>query len=60
MLTKRQFPLHIILGASVYAKMKTDINAKIGKPGEPVREHARLGWIVISSGELDDVYQMFS
>ena len=56
---KSELPVHVILGASEYAKIKTDAKAKIGKPGEPVGEHTRLGWTLISSGADADAGHMF-
>eukprot|EP00794_Sanderia_malayensis_P017914 gene17914-19691_t len=44
---KPELPVHLIFGASEYAKIKTDTKAKAGKSGEPVGEHTRLGWTLI-------------
>ena len=35
---KPAFPVHLILGASEYAKIKTNAKVKIGKPADPVGE----------------------
>ncbi len=56
---KPELPLHLILGASEYAKIKTDAKSKIGKPGETVGEHTRLGWTLISFGADADAGHMF-
>lgn len=49
--TKDQLPVHIILGASEYAKLKTETAPKIGQPGQPVAELTRFGWTIISPGK---------
>ena len=36
--TKAKLPVHLILGAGEYAKIKTNIPAKIGTPGQPIAE----------------------
>ena len=41
--TKSYLPVHVILGAGEYAKLKTDKSPMIGKPGEPVAELTQLG-----------------
>lgn len=35
---KTDLPVHIILGASTYAKIKTETIPRIGRPGEPVAQ----------------------
>ena len=49
--TKAQLPVHLILGASEYAKIKTNIPAKIGTPGQPIAELTQFGWTIISPGK---------
>ena len=49
--TKSRLPVHVILGSGEYAKLKTDSGPKIGKPGEPVAELTRFGWVIISPGK---------
>ena len=56
---KPELPVHVILGASEYAKIKTDAKAKIEKLGEPVGEHTRSGWTLISSGADANAGHMF-
>eukprot|EP00794_Sanderia_malayensis_P001137 gene1137-496_t len=53
-----ELPVHLILGASEYAKIKTDTKAKAGKSGEPLGEHTRLGWTLISTGVDTDTGHM--
>lgn len=36
--TKSRLPVHIILGAGDYAKVKTTNVPKIGEPGQPVAD----------------------
>ena len=48
---KERLPVHIILGASEYAKLKTDTAPRIDKPGEPVAELTRFGWTIMSPGK---------
>ena len=41
---KLDFPVHIILGMSDYAKIRTETRPKIGSLGEPVAELTKFGW----------------
>jgi hypothetical protein len=41
---KPELPVHLILGASEYAKIKTETRPRVGKPGDPVAEFTRFGW----------------
>ncbi len=56
---KAELPIHLIIGASEYAKIKTENKPRIGKPGEPVGELTRLGWALISPGAEIDGSKMF-
>ena len=38
-----RLPVHLILGAGEYAKLKTESAPKIGEPGEPVAELTKFG-----------------
>ena len=49
--TKGRLPVHIMLGAGDYAKVKTESVPKIGEPGQPVAESTKLGWIIMMPGE---------
>lgn len=53
--TKPKLPVHLILGASEYAKMKTKYAPRVGRPGEPVAEWTKFGWTMLSPGEEADV-----
>ncbi len=51
---KSELPVHLVLGASEYSRIKTAVPPKIGDVGEPVAEYTRFGWTIISPGtELD-------
>ena len=45
---KAELPIHLILGLSEYAKIKTETKPKLGKPGQPVAELTQFGWTVMS------------
>ena len=45
-----KLPVHIILGAGEYAKVKTGHPAKVGNTGQPVAEFTKLGWTIMSPG----------
>ena len=47
---KRDLPVHLILGASEYAHVKTETTSKIVKPWEPIAEWTRLGCIILPPG----------
>ncbi|XP_028419027.1 uncharacterized protein LOC114544609 [Dendronephthya gigantea] len=48
-----QIPVHVVLGASEYATIKTRSAQKVGQPGQPVAERTLLGWTLMSSGKED-------
>ena len=47
---KKELPVHVILGASNYSRIKTMTKPRIGQPGEPVPKQTQLGWTIISPG----------
>ena len=47
---KSNLPIHVILGASDYSKIKTAMKPKIGQTLEPIAERTTLGWTMMSSG----------
>ena len=47
---KKELPVHVILGASDYSRIKTMTGPRIRQPGEPVAEKTQLGWTIISPG----------
>ena len=49
--TKKQLPVHVVLGSGEYAQIKTDTKPLIGRDGDPVAEKTKLGWFVLSPGQ---------
>ncbi len=49
--SKERLPVHIILGASEYAKVKTNTPPKFGTLGQPIAELTKFGWTIISPGK---------
>ena len=57
--TKQELPVHVILGASKYAKLKTRSVPRVCKPGEPIAELTYFDWTIMSPGaetNLSSVY----
>jgi hypothetical protein len=48
--TKRELPIHLILGVNEYSRIKTSTKPRVGHPGEPVAEFTTLGWTMMSPG----------
>lgn len=55
---KEELPIHLILGASDYAKIKTATQPRVGNTGEPVGEFTKFGWTIMSPGTDDDLTKM--
>ena len=56
---KSELPIHLILGASEYSRIKTETKPRIGRPSEPIAELTTLEWAMMSSGKetgLSNVY----
>ena len=51
--TTEKLPVHVILGANEYAKIRTS-QVRIGRQGEPVAELTRFGWAIMSPGKDSD------
>ena len=51
---KDELPVHMILGASEYSKIKTPTKPRIGKPGDPIADFTTFGCIVMSHGHATD------
>ena len=51
--TRPQIPIHVVLGASEYATIKTSTAQRVENPGQPVAEKTRLGWTLMSPGRED-------
>ena len=56
---KSNLPVHIILGTSEYACIKTPNKPPIGRPGEPIAELTKFGWTILSPGKEVDLNNMF-
>ena len=56
---KNELPVHMILGASMYFRIKTPTKPRIGKPGDPIAELTKLGWVIMSPGHEADLSNMF-
>ena len=52
---KEQLPVHIILGASDFAKIKMEKSPQVGKIGEPFAELTKMGQVMMSPGRESDV-----
>ena len=48
---KENLPVHVILGASEYALIKTQTPARVGEMGQPIAEKTKLGWVIMSPGQ---------
>ena len=45
---KNELPVHLILGAGAFCKIKMTERPKVGKLREPAAENTKLGWIIMS------------
>ena len=52
---KDQLPVHIILGANDFAKIRTAERLRVGRRGDPVAEFTRFGWAIMSPGADQDI-----
>jgi hypothetical protein len=51
---KPKLPVHLILGAGDYMRIKTNEKPRVGKIGEPVAGRTKFGWTILAQGkELD-------
>ena len=57
--TKSLLPVHVILGVSDYAKIKTSTSQRTGSIGEPVAEFTLFGWTIMSPGTEQNLDSMF-
>ena len=55
---KAQLPVHAMLGASEYARIKTKSEQKVGSPDEPVTEKTAFGWTIMLPGKETDSSKM--
>ena len=56
---KDELPIHVIIGARDYSKIKTSTKPRVGRPGEPVAELTNFGWAIMSPGHEADFTNMF-
>ena len=47
---KAELPVHMILGANLYSRIKMEEAPRIGNNGDPVAELTRFGWVLMSPG----------
>ena len=57
--TKDFLPIHLILVASDYAKIKTRSAPKIGQIREPIAELTTFGWTIMSPGEENNLTSLY-
>ena len=57
--TKDLLPMHLILSASDYAKIKTRSSPNIGQIGESIPELTTFGWTIMSSGEENNLTSLY-
>ena len=50
---KPHLPIHVVLEVNEYANIKTTAAPRVGKPGQPIAECTRLGWVLMSPGRED-------
>ena len=56
---KAKLPIHIVLEASNYARIKTENKPKIGRHWETVAELTQFGWTIMSPGKQVDISNIF-
>ena len=55
----RRLPVHIILGASEYAQIRTRAQPRVGRRGELVAEFTHFGWALMAPGIEADLSAAF-
>lgn len=56
---KPQLPIHLVLGASGYTRIKTSTSPKMALSGQPVAEKTTLGWTIMSPGHQHEASNTF-
>ncbi len=57
--TKELLPIHVIMGANEYMKIKMASYQRSGPVGKPIAEHTGFRWRIMSSGAEVDSQNMF-
>ena len=57
--TKSVLPVHLILGAAEYSKIKISEPQRTGEVGDPVAEFTQFGWSIMSPGVQPNLDKMF-
>ena len=58
---KPQLPIHLVLGSSEYARIKTRTKLLVGNDGKPIAETKKRGWFIMSTGvEFDRTSMMLT
>ena len=52
---KSGLPIHAILGASDYVKIKMQKCPRVGKMNEPIAEQTKMGLVIMSPGRESDL-----
>ena len=56
---KAKLPVHLILGANEFAKIRIGERLRVGRRGDPVAEHTRFGWTIMSPGADQDLSPVY-
>jgi len=56
---KRVLPVHLILGANDFARIRTGERLRVGRRGDPVAEFTRYGWTLMSLGAETDLSPVY-
>ena len=57
--TKGKLPVNIVLGASNFLEINTNMPARIGKTSEPVARLTKFGWVVMPPGQTNESKTIF-
>ena len=47
---KPELPIHVVLGANIFCKIKMKKEPRVGGSGDPVAEITKFGWVLMSPG----------
>ena len=56
---KRVLPVHLILGANDFARIRTGERLRVGRRGDPVAEFTRFGCTLMSPGAETDLSPVY-